>query len=590
MVSKNLLTLVSQRLNQIIRPSCKNATFGNIGVIAVGDFHQLPPVFGASLLQFDVGALPPDLWPSFQLTELEEIMRQKNDKPFADLLLRLRLKQKNEDLLPQDFNTLKKRTIEHHPNYPKECLHIFGTNAQVNDHNSKMLDTLETQQVELDACDMILTPESKQLICKNKIKYKHNNNPNLPDKLVVAEGARIMLINNLDVQDGLVNGVMGTVSKISSETTSYNLPKYIFVIFDNENVGQKARSQQHQHSSRDIQPNATPIYPKTSHVINQGLKSYVRIQFPLKLAWAVTIHKMQGLTVSKALVVDMKNIFREGMAYVALSRTTKLENLFIQHLEQQKIYTKDTTSTSLAQMQRLAFEKLPNQSNHIGIIHHNTQSLKAHFAAFCTNIVPKNFDVICLSETWLINSDYSALQIPNYDFFATHPQHKRGGGVAVYISNKIEHYKIISTQSNDAIETMCIKIVCEATPLILCVVYRHPNGPKKRLCNLPQDLIEQMHAEHASTIIVVGDFNENLFTSNPIICSYFQQRNFQQHASEATTQNDTLLDHIYTYNAHSCHVGKLSTFYSYHDPNYISICKSIPCNDIANSTGKCIHL
>ena len=191
---------------------------------------------------------------------------------------------------------------------------------------------------------------------------------------------------------------MGTVSKMSSEIISYNLPKYIFVIFDNENVGQKVRSPQHQHSLKDIQPNVTAIYPKTTHVINQGLKLYTKVQFALKLAWAVTIHKMQGLTEPKVLAVDMKNIFREGMAYVALSRTTKLDNLYIQHLIykylyiiyiQQKIYTKDMTSTSLAQMQQLAFEKSPNQPNHIGIIRHNTQSFKAHFAAFCTNIVPK---------------------------------------------------------------------------------------------------------------------------------------------------------------------------------------------------------
>ena len=56
-----------------------------------------------------------------------------------------------------------------------------------------MLNTLKTQEVELHACDIILTPESKQLLCKNKIKYKHNNNLNLPDKVAVVEGTRIML-------------------------------------------------------------------------------------------------------------------------------------------------------------------------------------------------------------------------------------------------------------------------------------------------------------------------------------------------------------------------------------------------------------
>ena len=82
MVSKRILEYVDERLNQLLRPGTTNPTFGNITVLAFGDFYQLLPVLGASLLTVDHGA-------QFIKHDLCQVICQKDDKAFALLLNRL---------------------------------------------------------------------------------------------------------------------------------------------------------------------------------------------------------------------------------------------------------------------------------------------------------------------------------------------------------------------------------------------------------------------------------------------------------------------------------------------------------------------
>nr|XP_024656105.1 ATP-dependent DNA helicase PIF1-like isoform X2 [Maylandia zebra] len=86
-------------------------------------------------------------------------------------------------------------------------------------------------------------------------------------------------------------------------------------------------------------------------------KGAVRRQFPVKLAFACTIHKTQGLTTQTA-VVSMKNIFEPGMAYVALSRVTSLSGLYLQDLDEKKIYANPEVTAALQTMRQASVEEM----------------------------------------------------------------------------------------------------------------------------------------------------------------------------------------------------------------------------------------
>ena len=138
-----------------------------------------------------------------------------------------------------------------------------------------------------------------------------------------------MITTNIDVTDGLTNGAMGTVTNVVIDQTTGKM-NVILVAFDSEHVGQETRytsvyNSRNQNAVPIHQTQATfPVHKKTSF-------QATRTQFPLTLAWAVTIHKCQGLTLSE-IVIDMthaKGKFKPGEAYVAFSRVKTLDKLHI---------------------------------------------------------------------------------------------------------------------------------------------------------------------------------------------------------------------------------------------------------------------
>ena len=126
MVDHNLLAYVHGRLRQI-KQTADFSPCGNVSVIAVGDFYQLPPVKGKPLYSSQVGV---DLWCDFSVVELNTVVRQK-DSVFAELLNRLRVRSKDTPLLESNVKMLKARETGEQ----SSALHIFPTNAQVSEHN-----------------------------------------------------------------------------------------------------------------------------------------------------------------------------------------------------------------------------------------------------------------------------------------------------------------------------------------------------------------------------------------------------------------------------------------------------------------------
>ena len=135
-----------------------------------------------------------------------------------------------------------------------------------------------------------------------------------------------MITTNIDVTDGLTNGAMGTVTNVVIEKTTGKMST-ILVSFDSKYVGQEAIYTSVDNSTNQ---NAVSIYQTqaTFPIHKEASCQATRSQFPLTLAWAVTRHKCQGLTLPE-IVIDMtpaKGRFKPGEAYVAFSRVRTMTN------------------------------------------------------------------------------------------------------------------------------------------------------------------------------------------------------------------------------------------------------------------------
>ena len=184
-------------------------------------------------------------------------------------------------------------------------------------------------------------------------------------------GARVMIIKNIDVSDGLTNGAMGTVTDIVLDTSTL-IVEAILVRFDYGSIGQEARSiSMYKH----INKTSVPIHRnQTSFAIGDKESCQrTRTQFPLALAWAVMIHKCQGLTLPE-IVVDMtsaKGRFKSGQTYVAFSHVHDVSKLHVINYTHSQIHVCEYVPK---EMERLRKNRIPEMPLSLFDLH--TDSLK----------------------------------------------------------------------------------------------------------------------------------------------------------------------------------------------------------------------
>lgn len=282
MVYKRLLYHVHERLVQIKK--CR-LPFGGVSVIAVGDFFQLPPVKQKKneRLYNDNVSYPEDFWKElFKAVELTEIMRQREDVEFVEILNLLRVRTKEEQLNMKVIEHFRECVREG----PEDALHVFATNDEVNDYNLSMLKHKSLDLVEIEAKDYRKDKTSGKLhFFEKPVSTKRSEG--LSSSILVSVNARIMLTRNVDVEDGLVNGVMGCISKINFSNKNSKEITGITVCFDNPDVGKKSGKR---NSSGLLEIN---IGRAEEEMHGKGRQYFIRHQFPLQLAWACTDTKFK---------------------------------------------------------------------------------------------------------------------------------------------------------------------------------------------------------------------------------------------------------------------------------------------------------
>jgi ATP-dependent DNA helicase PIF1 len=284
---------------QVIRDDEK--PFGGIQVVFVGDFMQLPPVFGK--MEEERFAFNSEAWKSAKIRfiHLTEIVRQHEEPHFAKFLNEVRMG------TAKDLSPLSECINRKFPKDGIQPVKLFCKNVDVNEFNGKELDKIKTASRTYGSVDE--GPESwKQFFDKNCPA---------PTYLKLKKGAQVILLINQDVEKGLVNGSVGVVENLYDNCVEVRFEQGLFLI---EGHNWEIKQNEFDH-------------------LTKMMKKVVlakRRQLPLKLAWALTIHKAQGSTLDRA-EIDIAEAFADGQVYVALSRVRNLKSLSVKPFSFKKI-------------------------------------------------------------------------------------------------------------------------------------------------------------------------------------------------------------------------------------------------------------
>lgn len=289
--------------------------FGGVQLLCIGDLYQLPPVARReewSILQeyysseffFDSLVIKEQMP---MLIELNKIYRQKEDS-FVYLLNKVRNNQMNSD----DFEDLHQRFYPaFRPSLEEKYITLTSHNNQADQINARELQKLSTGTVTYKAIIIEDFPESM---------YPAEG------ELILKAGAQVMFLKNDTVEKKYFNGKIGVVKSLTLDEIIVDCDGFEI------NVGKET-------------------WENSRYTLNRGdgkleqetLGTFT--QFPLRLAWAITIHKSQGLTFEKVMI-DAGAAFSSGQVYVALSRCTSLDGIvLLSKIPSSAIYSNENVIT-----------------------------------------------------------------------------------------------------------------------------------------------------------------------------------------------------------------------------------------------------
>jgi len=299
------LNFIASRARSDRRP------FGGIQVVLCGDFFQLPPVN----LKKGGFAFQAECWNEILQCSilLKKIFRQSGDTVFMDILNEARIGELSE----KSVRMLRSCTHSSLGQGMKPTL-LECRNREVDFANQREMKNLPGEEFVFSARDKAISkPHLAQL-----------KNCSATEKLILKVGAQVLLLKNLDQENGLVNGSRGVIvdfrthpypSDIPKEFRRLKLPVVEFEVIEGVRKIENCNTDQKQKLVRLIEP-AEWVNKITESIVSS------RHQIPLRLAWALSVHKSQGMTIPN-LTVSLAGVFEYGQAYVAMSRATKLSQM-----------------------------------------------------------------------------------------------------------------------------------------------------------------------------------------------------------------------------------------------------------------------
>ena len=319
-------------IGKIVRRQ-KNEIFGNIRLLFAGDFLQLPCINGTFCFESGTWSLA-----AFKTIYLRTSMRQLDDR-FRTCLNNARVGQLTDD----DVHTLNTCRLDESDTI--KATKIFCKNVDVDHINEQHLYSLNADRVyryDIEivqrsdgggcggCCDgstaataVVGDLSSKRSLIEETVRKQCNAST----VVRLSVGAQVMLIANIDQSTGLVNGSRGVVMSFNKAD---NCP---IVRFKNQTrpIGYHSWEVKID-ERRQRQCSSSSSSSSSSSLVSTVFDVY---QIPLKLGYAVTVHKSQGCTIDAAFI-DLKDVFEFGQAYVAISRVKNLQSLHIVNVDRDK--------------------------------------------------------------------------------------------------------------------------------------------------------------------------------------------------------------------------------------------------------------
>ncbi|ANF82006.1 helicase [Acinetobacter sp. NCu2D-2] len=344
--------------------------FGGIQVIVAGDFFQLPPVGKNDERNRDKFCFMSDAWveAKFRVCYLTEQHRQGNDY-LNDILNAIRA----QAITPEHRNALQGTR---HQDIGETYTRLYTHNMDVDSINYRHLNEIDNEPRQFDAqCD-----GNEKLIETLKSSVR------APESLTLKKHAKVMFVkNNFDM--GYINGSLGEVIGFEEDDEYGVLPKV-----------------------KLTDGTTLLVEPETWSVDNDAGKTIASFQqIPLRLAWAITIHKSQGMTL-EAAEIDLSHTFENGQGYVALSRLKTLDGLRLKGFNDQALELDSLAIKADRRFQELSneaedhFDNIDLTPQHKAFIRHcggtlNEVEIERNEKKIARNATKQNYASATLDET-----------------------------------------------------------------------------------------------------------------------------------------------------------------------------------------------
>ena len=499
-----------------------------------------------------------NLWNSCDAVNLNTNFRV-GDSPWNETLSRIRLGEENEE----DIALLNSRKTTNFPDKNFDnAIHAFYSNKQVGEHNSKILNKMNETLVTIKA----EFPNQKH---KKPTKHGTIDSTNMAVNLELKKNAKVMLTQNIDVSEGLVNGVTGKVLDFAIRTVRGKKEIVAVIVqFEDENIGKHYR-QQHLNLHEKIKThNGVPIFKRKLEYKSQNRASsnkrgkdlWIR-QIPLVLAFASTGHKLQGRTLkTEDLVCHGHPNIEYGVGYVMLSRCKNIEQVFLDpsfdHKKYKKLLQPHPESLIEAKKieERCIAKKLSNQQ--FDIFYENMLG-KNNLIEVQHDLFAKQSELVCLVET---NMDkHEVHQLPGYKCFP-HASDGPGTGVVCFAKkndNDEVNYKFLGKFVNK--DFQIVQLQGDYAQIFCLYVSKRANKDDV------QNQIEHMRKKDLE-IMIIGDFNFDSKKNIPLT-QYFESLNTKQIVTGPTfVRGPNTIDHVYipSYFDENIKLKKRFNYYSDH--------------------------